>query len=73
MTITSYQVDSVIRAYTKQYKSRAVDEGSEVAPRDPYNDVVTLSQTPRGEGEIFQKISYSLLDIIRKGHPPGRE
>jgi len=73
MTISSYQVDSVIRAYTKQYKSRAVGEGREDVPRDPYSDVVTISQTPRGEGEVFQKISYSLLDIIRKGHPPGRE
>jgi len=66
MTISTYQVDNVIKAYNKQQKARLrFESGCELA-RDKHEDVVTLSATnDRGE-EIYSKISYNLLDVLTK-------
>lgn len=64
MTISTYQVESVLKAYNRQTRldnpMRSKSENS-----DKYADIVTLSS---GEDKkaAFDKISYSLLDIILK-------
>ncbi len=69
MTISPYQVNSILKAYSKQSKVKPQQAtGNEPAKKEPYVDVVSLS--PDGENEkanVFNKISYSLLDIIVKG------
>lgn len=66
MTISAHQVDSVLKAYTKQFKTRPRPEISEGAPRDRYVDTVTLSGSEMDKAQAFSKISYRLLDVIRK-------
>jgi hypothetical protein len=67
MTITSYQVDSVLNAYTKQNKVRI----SNAVPREnvsegKYKDVVSLSAKEDTRAEEFDIISYNLRDVILK-------
>jgi hypothetical protein len=67
MTITPYQVDSVLNAYTKQNKIRI----SNTAPREnvsegKYKDVVSLSAKEGSKAEEFDIISYNLRDVILK-------
>ena len=69
MTISSYQVDNVIRAYTKQTRVKIKsDVTQEVAKSNIYNDVVSLSTKENGKetskNDAYEKISYSLVDII---------
>ncbi len=67
MTISSYQVDNVLKAYTKQTK---VKIKSDIAPQSAkgnvYNDVVSLSKQGSSKEDAFVKISYNLMDIILK-------
>jgi hypothetical protein len=68
MTITPYQVDSVLSAYTRQNKlrvSHAVPK--ENASEGKYADVVSLSSTEESKAEQFDKISYNLRDVILSG------
>jgi len=67
MTITPYQVDSVLNAYTKQNKVKI----STAAPREnvsegKYKDVVSLSAKEDSKAEEFDLISYNLRDVILK-------
>ncbi len=67
MTITAYQVDSVLNAYTRQSKVRlapvaSTDEGS----NSPYRDIVSLSTKETEKAEVLDKISYNLRDVILK-------
>ena len=67
MTISSYQVDNVIKAYTKQTKVKIKsDITRESAKGNAYNDVVTLSTKEGNKEDAFEKISYNLVDIILK-------
>lgn len=67
MTISSYQVDNVIKAYTKQTRIKIKsDITRESAQGSAYNDVVTLSTKEGNKEDAFEKISYNLVDIILK-------
>lgn len=66
MTISPYQVNSILQAYSKQSKVKP-HQASGTEPRNErYTDVVSLSsETDRAT--TFNKISYTLLDVIIKG------
>ena len=67
MTITPYQIDSVLSAYTRQSKlrvSQVTAKGN--APEGKYTDVVSLSVKEENNAEEFDKISYNLRDVILK-------
>ncbi len=67
MTITHYQIDSVLNAYTRQSKLRvSTNTARGNAPEGKYTDVVSLSVKEENKAEEFDKISYSLRDIILK-------
>jgi hypothetical protein len=66
MTISAHQVDSVLKAYTKQFKTRHRPDIQGGSPRDRYADTVTLSGNEADKSQVFSKISYSLLDVIKK-------
>ncbi|MCX7817042.1 MAG: hypothetical protein N2317_05995 [Syntrophales bacterium] len=71
MTISSYQVDAVIKTYTKHTRSHVrFENGDEVLPRDQHVDTVTLSRDENLKAEGFSKISYSLLDLLSKKRSP---
>ncbi len=66
MTISTYQVDSVIKAYNKQNRLNSrPSAGPDVRQGEAYLDKVSLS-THVDKKEAYQKISYSLLDVILK-------
>ncbi len=67
MTISAYQVDSVLSAYSKQSKMRTRQPSeTEDTKSASYQDVVSLSQQGNGKAEAYKKISYSIIDIILK-------
>jgi hypothetical protein len=64
VTISSYQVDGIIKAYNKQNRFKVKSKIPQVNRDDKYADVVTLSV---GEGQsdaAYKAISYNLLGII---------
>ncbi len=67
MTISAYQVDSVLKAYNKQSRMKVtppIPQG--IRSDDKYADVVTLSVRRGQNDEAYNAISYNLLDIILK-------
>ena len=67
MTISAYQVDSVISAYNKQSKVKMRHPSSpEENKNASYQDVVSLSQQGNDKAEAYKKISYSIIDVILK-------
>lgn len=67
MTISAYQVDSVISAYNKQSKVKMRQSLSpEETKTAKYQDVVSLSQQGTDKAEAYKKISYSIIDVILK-------
>ena len=65
MTISSYQIDNILKAYSKQNKEKAgtslqpdTDKGAKC------DDAVTLD--PGDKTATYDKISYSLVDILLK-------
>jgi hypothetical protein len=66
MTISAYQVDNVIKAYNKQSKARVGLDAQQGPLPDRYADLVTLSGNDSLRADANKKISYSLLDVLKK-------
>lgn len=67
MTITPYQIDSVLNAYTRQNKLKVVkNDAKDNVSESKYADVVSLSNKETNKAEEFDKISYNLRDVILK-------
>ena len=66
MTISAYQVDNVIKVYNKQTKARFPNEEplAGQAQFGPSDFVTLLEQV--GNNDVYQKISYTLLDLLKK-------
>jgi hypothetical protein len=62
VTISSYKVESVLRAYNKQGNAKSVAVGK-MDESERYQDVVTLSSTEDIK-DVYEKISYGLLDSL---------
>jgi hypothetical protein len=64
VTISTYHVEGVLKAYSKQTRAEnSIRREAEGSTR--YTDVVTLS-SGGSKKEVFERISYSLLDILLK-------
>ena len=67
MAITSYQIDSVLSAYTKQIKLKVLQTAAQGnAEEGKYADVVSLSVKEENKAENLDKISSNLRDGIVK-------
>ncbi|PKN10770.1 MAG: hypothetical protein CVU72_00110 [Deltaproteobacteria bacterium HGW-Deltaproteobacteria-7] len=67
MTVTAYQVNSVLNAYTRQSKVRiSSDPPKENSADGQYRDIVSLSVKEANKSEELEKISYNLRDVILK-------
>jgi len=66
MTVSSYQIDNVIKAYNKQQKAKVRLEMAPAPLKSGHADVVTLSGESGPGEETYSKISYNLLDILTK-------
>jgi len=69
VTISTYQVESVLKAYSKQTR---MENRIHRKPENlnKYADIVTLS-SKNDKKEVFDKISYSLMDILLKSEKSG--
>ena len=67
MTISSYQIDNILKAYSRQSKIGSTSVPAQDAPKpsSKYADVVSLSSEQKQEA--YDKISNSLMDVILKG------
>jgi len=68
MTISAYQVDNVIKAYSKQAKPKLNAEIKRSSFSEKFTDVVTLSNNEDMKADAYKKISYSLMDVILKNN-----
>jgi len=67
MTISSYQIDNILKAYSKQNKIKTgTSPQPETATGGKYVDVVTLDSTDKTA--VYDKISYSLMEILLKSN-----
>ena len=67
MTISSYQIDNILKAYSKQNKVKAGSMlPADNTKGDKYVDVVTLDSADKTA--VYDKISYSLMDILLKSN-----
>jgi hypothetical protein len=67
MTISSYQIDNILKAYSKQNKVRTGALMQTDMPKgEKYIDVVTLDSIEKTA--VYDKISYSLMDILLKSN-----
>ena len=66
MTISSYQVDGIIKAYNKQNRLKVKNSIPQGSRDDKYADVVTLSVGESQNDSAYKAISYNLLGIILK-------
>jgi hypothetical protein len=64
VTISSYQVDGIIKAYNKQSRLKVKSSIPQGNREDKYADVVTLSVGRGPSDAAYKAISYNLLDII---------
>jgi hypothetical protein len=65
MTISSYQIDNILKAYSKQNKVKVgTSLQPDMAKETKYADVVTLDAGDKTAA--YDKISYSLMDILLK-------
>ncbi|HSD94222.1 MAG TPA: hypothetical protein VLA94_02250 [Syntrophales bacterium] len=68
MTISAYQIDNVLKAYSRQSKISSKPVVQDVAKAGPrYADVVSLS-AEQEKPEVYDRISYSLMDVLLKGN-----
>ncbi|MDD5168472.1 MAG: hypothetical protein PHN75_06615 [Syntrophales bacterium] len=66
MTVSAYQIDNVIKAYSRQNKVRLrTEEHIPGAPRSAPSDTVTLNGNIAND-DVYRKISYTLLDLLKK-------
>jgi len=70
MTISSYQIDNILKAYSKQSKVKVgTSLQPDTAKSAKYTDVVTLESG--NKTAVYDKISYSLMDILLKSKKNG--
>jgi len=66
LIISSYQMESVLKAYNRQ--SQAGSQIQRPSEKSSNIDVVVLSSDDNRK-ETFDKISYSLLDVLLRNKP----
>lgn len=71
MGISSYQIDSVIKAYNKQSHARLRLDIKLAPSQGIYADVVTLSGNEGLTVDTYDKISYNLLDVLLRDKRPA--
>ena len=71
MTISSYQVENILKAYSKQDRVKVGQPAVKEMPNaERYMDTVTLS-AGKDKALIYNKISYNLLDVLLRGNGEG--
>jgi hypothetical protein len=65
MTISSYRIDNILKAYRKQNKAKVGTSQQPAATEGAkYPDIVTLDSADKTA--VYDKISYSLMDVLLK-------
>jgi hypothetical protein len=66
MSVSAYQTDNVIRAYSKPSKARFRLDAKSAPSQDRFTDVATLSGNECLTSDTYKKISYNVLDNLLK-------
>ena len=65
MTISSYQIDNILKAYSKQNKAKVgTSQQPDATEGAKYADIVTLDSADKTA--VYDKISCSLMDVLLK-------
>jgi hypothetical protein len=64
MTIVSYQIDGVLKAYSRQSKAGAAALPDPKTPVPGQVDKVEITLPELSKTETFDKLSYSLTEIL---------
>jgi hypothetical protein len=65
MTVSSYQIDNILKAYSKHNKVKtSTSLQTDPLKEEKYVDVVTLDSSDKTA--MYDKISYSLVDVLTK-------
>jgi hypothetical protein len=65
MTISSYRIDNILKAYRKQNKAKVgTSQQPDATEGAKYSDIVTLDSADKTA--VYDKISYSLMDVLLK-------
>jgi hypothetical protein len=65
MTVSSYQIDNILKAYSKHNKVKtSTSLQTDPLKEEKYVDVVTLDSSDKTA--MYEKISYSLVDVLTK-------
>jgi len=65
MTVSSYQIDNILKAYSKHNKVKtSTSLQTDPLKEEKYVDVVTLDSADKTA--VYDKISYSLVDVLTK-------
>jgi hypothetical protein len=65
MTVSSYQIDNILKAYSKHNKVKtSTSLQTDPLKEEKYVDVVTLDSSDKTA--VYDKISYSLMDVLTK-------
>ena len=69
MTISAYQIDNILKAYSRQSKVSSQALRPRMSRRRT-RGTPTWSRCPpeQEKPEVYDKISYSLMDVILKGN-----
>ena len=66
MPISANQVDAIVKAYNKQYKTKFnFDNGVESSQQDRYVDIVTLSKYEDVRVDVEKKMTSNFIDILK--------
>ena len=67
MTISSHQIDNILKAYSKQNKVKTcTPTETDTRKEEKYIDIVTVDS--KDKTVVYDKISYSLMDILLKSN-----
>ncbi len=66
MGISAYQIDNVIKTYSKQSRFQFRHDAKSALSPDNYSDMLTLSGNEGLTAETYNKISYNLMDVLLK-------
>ncbi len=68
MSISAYQVDNIIKAYSRQIKPAMIVDAKSADSIEKFSEIFELSRTENMKTAACKRISNSLRDILLKNN-----